>query len=329
MDLFVSWCTEHHSACFTSVVLPAVVLPEGIAGLKSCEIQLALSALNCWNPLDVQFLIIHHRLAESNTEVFHPRGQAVVFLMSFFSLSWLLNLWFDLPWPWGAYDRGLPPEHKGSEIFRPGSCWMDACSRLPWFKVNNTPAVTPSRDGIASMRLAAGKRRSDIQFVCVCMRLWCFCAMCEICNSLLKPVCCLKRAEFQLQLQISLKGRAFMFLWSERAAHYSLPVAFIAHKEKTHFPIRNQIGHTSILSFSCDVYEATDHWPRSDLSASLYFWSRRCLFLFDNLDERDKNWMGDGMKHICIILGRISSTTWTPWLRIILMGIFFFSELDF
>lgn len=155
---------------------------------------------------------------------------------------------------------------------------MDACSRLPWFKVNNTPAVTPSRDGIASMRLAAGKRRSDIQFVCVCMRLWCFCAMCEICNSLLKPVCCLKRAEFQLQLQISLKGRAFMFLWSERAAHYSLPVAFIAHKEKTHFPIRNQIGHTSILSFSCDVYEATDHWPRSDLSAFFVFLEQKVSF---------------------------------------------------
>lgn len=73
--------------------------------------------------------------------------------------------------------------------------------------------------------------------------------------------------------------------------------------------------------------------PITDLALisllSLYFWSRRCLFLFDNLDERDKNWMGDGMKHICIILGRISSTTWTPWLRIILMGIFFFQSLIF
>lgn len=122
------------------------------------------------------------------------------------------------------------------------------------FKVNNTPAVTPSRDRIASMRLAAGKLRSEIQFVCVCMVLWCFCLMCKICNSLLKPVCCLKRAEFQLQLQISLKGRAFMFQSSDRAAHYSLLVAFIAHKKKTHFPIpKSGTAASSYLAFLLSV----------------------------------------------------------------------------
>lgn len=83
--------------------------------------------------------------------------------------------------------------------------------------------MTPSRDGITSMNLAAGKLRSDIQFVCICIVLWCFWRTCEICNSFLKPVCCLERAEFQLQLQISLKGKAFKP--SDRAARCQLPLS--------------------------------------------------------------------------------------------------------
>lgn len=215
--------------------------------------------------------------------------------MSFFSLSRLLNLWFDLPWPWGAYDRALPPEHKGPEIFRPGSRWVDSCSRLPCLKVNNTPAVTPSRDRITSMRLAAGKLRSEIQFVCVCMVLWCFCPMCKICSSLLKPVCCLKRAEFQLQLQISLKGRAFMFLLSDRAAHYSLLVAFVAHKKKTHFLFLIKSG-TVASSYLVFLLSVCSYQSLTSLQSLCFFVIFVVGVLFFWLDQlrwmRHKKWMG-------------------------------------
>lgn len=248
--------TEHCAVYITSVVLPVDL--KASPGLMSCEIQDAPSVVNGWNPSMFSFWSASDTDASAPADILqqsHPSSSSrkqhtgfphcvlrllmagccifnVVFFFSFQAAEFLI----DLPWPWGAYDHALPPEHRGPEIFRPGSCCRDSCSRLPHLKVNNTPAVTPSRDGITSMNLAAGKLRSDIQFVCICIVLWCFWWTCEICNSFLKPVCCLERAEFQLQLQISLKGKAFKS--SDRAARCQLPLS------------HNQMGHSSILS-SC------------------------------------------------------------------------------
>lgn len=135
MNLFVSWCTVHRTVYFTSVVLPIVL--KASWGLMSCGIQDALSALNCWNPLDVQFLICLRRWCIGSTR-YPPAITSIIFLLKAtqrFSIVCVLrplvpgccifNVFFSFPGCWifdltshGLEERMTVPSHQSTKALK-------------------------------------------------------------------------------------------------------------------------------------------------------------------------------------------------------------------
>lgn len=160
---------------------------------------------------------------------------------------------------------------------------MDSRSRLPHLKVNNAPVATPSREGITSMSLASGNLGSDIQVVRLRSS---FDVSGERARfaSFLKPVCCLKRAEFQLQLQISLKGKAFMLKSSDRAARCQLHLSHTKRRQ-VHiflFLIKSSTVASSYLVFLLSVCSCP---PPLRSPCFFVFFCSRSLFCETNVHE--------------------------------------------